>query len=155
MSFFCLLTNANNSHIVSEIARSFMQYKEDLSESGIKLTKSRLALLSLLEKVGKPLDAAQLSFMLKGKADQATVYRILDLLTNKGIILKLEFGEGKYRYELKKNHHHHLICQNCGNIEDVEGEYLVSLEAQIRKENGFLVKSHSLEFFGVCKRCQQ
>jgi Fur family transcriptional regulator, ferric uptake regulator len=132
-----------------------MQYKDDLSQSGIKLTKPRLALLSLLEKEGKPLDAAELSFMLKGRADQATVYRILDLLTNKGIILRLEFGEGKYRYELKKNHHHHLICQNCDSIEDVEGEYLISLEAQLRKKSGFFVKSHSLEFFGVCKRCQQ
>lgn len=132
-----------------------MQYKNDLSESGIKLTKSRLALLSLLEKEGKPLDAAQLSFMLKGKADQATVYRILDLLTKKGIILKLEFGEGKYRYELRKNHHHHLICHSCGSIEDIEGEYMANLETQIRKDNGFIVKNHSLEFFGVCKVCQQ
>jgi len=54
------------------------------------------------------------------ETNKVTVYRILDFLFKNQIIERVEFGEGKYRYELKKNHHHHLICTNCGRVQDVE-----------------------------------
>jgi Fur family ferric uptake transcriptional regulator len=86
--------------------------------------------------------------------NKVTVYRIMDYLYQNGIVDKMEFGEGKYRYEIKKNHHHHLICTNCGKIEEVEGDFLKKLEEEIYKTKRFKVKNHSLEFFGLCKDCQ-
>lgn len=132
--------------------------KHILQSSGLKTTEARLALIDLLEREDNPLDVFSIAESLKSsgvEVDQATIYRILDLLTQKGLISKLEFGEGKYRYELQKDHHHHLICQSCGKIEDVEGKFVDEIEKEIKHEKGFLVKSHSLEFFGVCKSCQQ
>lgn len=134
-----------------------MKNKRILQTAGLKSTEARLALINLLKKENDPLDAFSILNNLHSegvKADQATIYRILEILTQKGVIKRLEFGEGKYRYELQKNHHHHLICSSCGKIEDVEGEYLKNLENQIRNKKGFLVKSHSLEFFGLCRNCQ-
>lgn len=134
-----------------------MEHKKLLQESGLKSTSARVALLSLLDREDNPLDALSISKSLNEKGesiDQATVYRILDLLTDKGLITRLEFGEGKFRYEVQKKHHHHLICQNCGRIEDAEGNFIDQIEKEIRLEKGFLVKSHSLEFFGLCKNCQ-
>lgn len=134
-----------------------MEHKKLLQESGLKSTSARVALLSLLDHEDNPLDALSISKSLNEKGesiDQATVYRILDLLTDKGLITRLEFGEGKFRYEVQKKHHHHLICQNCGRIEDAEGNFIDQIEKEIRLEKGFLVKSHSLEFFGLCKNCQ-
>lgn len=131
-----------------------MNKQKTLHDKGLKTTSARIAVLSLLEKQKNPTDVLSIVENLNNQADQATVYRIVDLLTKKGIISRLEFGEGKYRYELQKSHHHHLICENCGGIEDVEGDYINEIENEIRHKKGFLVKSHSLEFFGICKNCQ-
>lgn len=133
------------------------QQKQLLQESGLKSTEARIALLNLFDREKNPLDVFSIAESLKSSGvemDQATVYRVLDVLTQKGLISRLEFGEGKYRYELPKTHHHHLICQNCGKIEDVEGNFVEKIEEGIKIKNGFLIKSHSLEFFGLCKNCQ-
>ncbi len=134
-----------------------MKQKNLLQESGLKSTEARIALLNLLDKEDNPLDVYSIAESLRARGvvvDQATIYRILDVLTEKGLISRLEFGEGKYRYELQKSHHHHLVCQNCGKIEDTEGNFIDQIENEIRANKGFLVKSHSLEFFGICKNCQ-
>lgn len=142
------MTNANYSHIVWN-----MNKQRILQQKGLKVTPARVALLELLDDQTNPVDALTIVRRLDDEADQATVYRILDVLTSKGLINRLEFGEGKYRYELLKNDHHHLICQNCGSITDVEDKYMKKIEKEIKNKKGFLVKSHSLEFFGVCYRC--
>lgn len=131
-----------------------MNKQNILKEKGLKTTTARIAVLNLLEEENNPTDVITIAKGLSDQADQATVYRTLEILTNKGIINRLEFGEGKYRYEIQKNHHHHLICTNCNKIEDVEGELIGEIEKGIKEKKGFLVKSHSLEFFGLCKNCQ-
>lgn len=134
------------------------QQKQLLQDSGLKSTEARIALLNLFDREKNPLDVFSIVESLRSSGvemDQATVYRVLDVLTQKGLISKLEFGEGKYRYEMQKEDHHHLICSSCGKIEDIEDRKMEEFEAEIKKKKGFLVKSHSLEFFGVCKRCQK
>ena len=125
-----------------------------LKEKGLKATTARIAVLDLLDKENNPTDVVTIADKLNTQTDQATIYRILDVLTQKEIINKLEFGEGKYRYEINSHDHHHLICNNCGRIEDIEDKYMEKFEKEIKDKKGFLVKSHSLEFFGVCKPCQ-
>lgn len=133
------------------------QQKQLLQELGLKSTEARIALLNLLDKEDNPLDVYSITESLKSdgvEVDPATVYRILDILTVKGLIVRLEFGEGKYRYEMQKEDHHHLICSSCGKIEDIEDRKMEEFEAEIKRKKGFMVKSHSLEFFGICKKCQ-
>jgi Fur family ferric uptake transcriptional regulator len=132
--------------------------KDELKASNLKATPARVGVMKFLESVGNPADAETILRDLNKEginADPATIYRILDILYKKGLIQKIELGEGKYRYEKSENHHHHLICTNCGKIEDIEGDFVSNLENKIREKNGFLVKSHSLEFFGLCKNCQK
>jgi len=131
--------------------------KDELKASNLKVTPARIGVMRFLESVSKPADAETILKDLNKEGinpDPATIYRILDILSGKGLIQKIELGEGKYRYEKSENHHHHLICTNCGKIEDVKADFVSNLEGQIREKNGFLVKSHSLEFFGLCKNCQ-
>ena len=123
--------------------------------SKLKNTPSRLAILSILKEKNIPLDALQISKLVKDKADLATVYRTLETFYNNGLINKLEFGEGKYRYEIKKKDHHHLICGNCKKIEDVEDKFMSDWEKEIKIKKGFLVNRHALEFFGLCSSCQK
>ena len=131
--------------------------KKELRQADIKVTTARMAVIEFLESLTSPADVSSILKYLKDKnfsTDQATVYRILDLFYKKGIIQRIELGEGKYRYEKSNKHHHHLICSNCGKIEDIEGDFVSDIESQIRKKSGFLVKSHALEFFGICSNCQ-
>jgi Fur family transcriptional regulator, ferric uptake regulator len=125
-----------------------------LKEKGLKSTNARVAVLDFLEEQRNPTDVYSIAEELNQVADQATIYRILEILTKNGIVNRLEFGEGKYRYELQRDHHHHMICENCGSIEDVEGAFVEELEKEIKDKKGFRVKSHSLEFFGICSDCQ-
>lgn len=131
--------------------------KDELKASNLKVTPARVGVMRFLESVGDPADADTIlkDLIKEGiNADPATIYRILDILHRRDLIQRIELGEGKYRYEKSENHHHHLICTNCGKIEDVKADFLSNLEGQIREKNGFLVKNHSLEFFGLCKNCQ-
>lgn len=123
--------------------------------SGLKNTPSRLAILSALQKENKPLDVLEIFALTKNKADLATVYRTLETFFGNGLINRIEFGEGKYRYELKRIDHHHLICLDCGDIEDVEDKFMKDWEKEIKAKRGFSVKNHSLEFFGICRNCQK
>jgi Fur family transcriptional regulator, ferric uptake regulator len=129
---------------------------QSLKDFGIKSTDSANAVLAILERKGEPLDVSTIADNLKNdglSTDLVTVYRILNKFYEKGLATRIEIGEGKYRYEIQKKHHHHLICQNCGKIEDIEVDFIEEIEKKIKNKKGFLVKSHSLEFFGICKSC--
>ncbi|HYM65254.1 MAG TPA: Fur family transcriptional regulator [Candidatus Sulfotelmatobacter sp.] len=132
--------------------------KDELKDNNLKVTPARISVMRYLENTQNPADAEMIVGQLKNEgisADPATVYRILDIFYKKGIIQKIELGEGKYRYERSKNHHHHLLCTNCGRVEDVEGDFISKMQNDIREKTGFLVKNHSLEFFGLCPDCQK
>lgn len=131
--------------------------KVHLQDSGLKGTKPRLAVLHVLEEQHRPLDVAEILHGLEEHhiaADQATVYRILDTFTQKGLIERLEFHEGKFRYERAGEDHHHLICESCGKVEDMSDCNIGELEKDVKKKKGFQVKRHALEFYGLCQQCQ-
>jgi Fur family transcriptional regulator, ferric uptake regulator len=123
--------------------------------SGLKNTPSRLAILSVLEKGKYPLDALQVYKAVKNNTDLATVYRTLETFSENGLVDKFDLEEGKYRYEIKKKHHHHLVCEACGRIEDIFSNDVFALEKEIKSKYEFLVKRHALEFFGLCRSCQK
>ena len=79
-----------------------------------------------------------------------TVYRTLDLLGGLGIVRRLDLGDGA-RYELAENHHHHVICESCGDISEFEECPLDP--GRLSFGNGFEVRSHSIEVYGRCAAC--
>ncbi len=131
---------------------------DKLKNVGLKITKARLSVLAILAEVSRPVDVDEIERVLKKKriaADQATIYRVLDALYQNKLIIRLDFHEGKFRYELKSDDdHHHLICQNCGRTEDVVDCPVNELDKKIFSQKQFVVKQHALEFFGLCRQCQ-
>ncbi len=122
-----------------------------------KRTPARVKIVEFLSSSSSPVDVSEIISFLREEnlnTNKVTVYRTMDLLFANGFIDKLEFGEGKFRYEIKKGDHHHLVCTDCGSVEDVEDRYMEKLEKEIYQNNNFKVKHHSLEFFGICKNCQ-
>ncbi len=84
-----------------------------------------------------------------------TAYRTLELFKDLGFIQKVQFQDKTARYELIKEneHHHHLVCIKCGNVEDIEINE-ESFVRQVEKQSAFKVQRHALEFFGFCIKCQ-
>ena len=132
--------------------------KEELREIDLKVTPARLEILRFLERSNSPMDVVTIKSYLdkkKIKTDLVTVFRIINTFTEKGITKQISFNEGKFRYELaSKKDHHHLICKNCGSVEDISDCNIENLEKDIQIKKEFKVESHSLEFFGQCRSCQ-
>jgi Fe2+ or Zn2+ uptake regulation protein len=129
----------------------------DLKKVGLKETKGRNEVLKLLQTERTPVDVALISAHLKKSRlflNCATIYRILRVFCQKGIAKRIEFQEGKFRYELNRDDHHHLICEGCGKIEDISYCPLTQMENQIKHDKNFIIKRHAFEIFGVCKQCQ-
>jgi Fe2+ or Zn2+ uptake regulation protein len=129
-----------------------------LKSKGLRKTKLRILLLEILLKSAEPLSAENLieATIKKGvKTNKTSVYRQLLILKREKIIREVRLGENRKRYEIfPENHHHHLVCVDCGHIEDVDAEKdLCYLEKKIAQEKKFKVENHSLEFFGLCAKC--
>lgn len=136
------------------ITNSFIS---QLKSIGYKLTAPRVEIIKVLSSTD-PLSAQEVFELLKFKGlnvDLVTAYRTLELFKDLGFVQKVQFEDKTARYELTREneHHHHLICIKCGEIEDVEINEQ-SLADQIEVKSAFKVQRHSLEFFGFCKNCQ-
>ena len=136
--------------------------RKQLHEGGYKLTPQREAtVLVLLENDKDHMSAEEIYMLVKQKSPEiglATVYRTLEMLTDLKIIDKISFNDGVSRYDLRKegaqHFHHHLLCLECGAIEEIEEDLLGDVEKIVEKRFNFLVKDHRLTFHGVCRKCQ-
>ena len=81
-----------------------------------------------------------------------TVYRTLRLFGELGIVRRLDLGDGA-RYELAEDHHHHMICESCGDISEFE-ECPLDPELLPVGSYGFEVRAHSIEVYGRCAGCR-
>lgn len=116
---------------------------------GYKGTPQRLAVLEALaaeqhQSIGELRERCP-------KVGMVTVYRTLDLLTEEGLVRRLDLGDGP-RYELAENHHHHMICESCGDISEFE-ECPLDTE-RLPPDAAFEIRSHSVEVYGRCAVCK-
>lgn len=142
-------------------SRDFENLKEELKKKGYKLTPQRRAIVdTIIVNKGKHLTAEEIYDEVKIACPEiglATVYRTILLLEEMGIVYKLDLNDGCSRYELahinETHRHHHLVCNNCGKVIEVEDDLLEDLELQIEKVYKFKILDHSVKFFGVCDCC--
>ncbi len=115
---------------------------------GYKATPQRMAVLrALAEEQHQSLEEIHARCPEVGLV---TVYRTLDLLGELGIVRRLDLGDGA-RYEMAEDHHHHMICESCGDISEFEK---CPLDPRLLPAgDGFKVRSHSLEVYGRCAAC--
>ena len=85
-----------------------------------------------------------------------TVYRTLEILAELKLICELHAGGSCRSYTISTpQHHHHLICSNCGIVIDFTSYDLSELEQSLSKESKFRIDGHLLELFGLCQTCQK
>jgi len=127
-----------------------------LRQAGYKATAGRIGLLKLLKNSGKPLSIQELAKKLSEvKIDQATIYRVLTVLEEIGVVRQVNLLHGHADYEfVREDDHHHLICTKCRRVEDVAGcDDGVTRQVLRRSTNFAAITQHSFEFFGICKSC--
>lgn len=135
--------------------------KELLKSGGSKLTPQRLSILDvIIEQEGNHLTIEEIYEIVKKNKPQigvATVYRTIQLFDELGLVTKLDLNDGLYRYEInheeEMHNHHHLICNNCSKVLEVDGDLLDEVEKKIETEYNFKILDHSLKFFGLCQDC--
>lgn len=133
-----------------------LEMRTVLRKSGYKATSPRLAILQMFKKTKQPLSAQEMIALLPYGIDQATVYRTLKSLREKGIIKQIDLRHNHAHYELADiDEHHHLICLRCGRIEDVHKCGIENLQETILKNSKHFaeIRQHALEFYGICKSC--
>ncbi len=133
----------------------------ELKRRKLRITSQREAVLSIfIENKGEHLTADEVYEKLSHKnshISKATIYRSVELLREMNFLSKINFGDGLERYEVRDAHthqHHHLICNECGKVYEIEEDLLDDLEKLIGKRTGFKIVDHQLNFYGVCPRCQ-
>ena len=121
-----------------------------LYERGYKMTPQRKQILKIFVEHPEHLSAEDVYGILREQDSEiglATVYRALDLLSELGILVQIDFGDGCARYELNTadpnvHHHHHLICLKCKKVIEFDEDLLDELEEVISKKSGFQILNH-------------
>ena len=128
------------------------------TETRLHRTRPREQVLLFFSKHRLPVTIAAAHQALKKTGiDLASVYRSVNVFCQKGVLTAVDSVPKGKRYELSDHfraHHHHLICQTCGKIEDFEDCFARLVERKIQKAKKFTVKNHDFRFFGLCGACQ-
>ena len=127
-----------------------------LREAGYKITPPRLAVLEIILREGEHLNPGEIlrrAQAIHPHTGRATVYRTLELLTQLGIVRPIYVGENGPTYIPAEGGHHHLVCSQCGKIVDFDQCVADSMERELETRFGFHIRSHLLEFYGVCADC--
>lgn len=131
--------------------------KDHLAKHQLKLTRQREYILQAFLQ-NEHITAEQMYRLLAKKDPHiglATIYRTLNLFCEAGLAQARHFGsQTQYDNVAHKGHHDHLICTGCGKIVEFENAEIERLQEQVANRNGFTIKTHKLELYGLCSHCR-
>jgi Fur family ferric uptake transcriptional regulator len=136
-----------------------MSKSTDLKSMGLKATFPRLKILELFEKAEiRHLTADDVHRLLLSEnmdIGLATVYRVLTQFEQAGLLERHHFESGKAVFETKVGHHHdHLVCIDCGRVEEFFDEEIERRQKKIAKERGFAIHEHALYLYAECVKAE-
>ena len=140
-------------------AKKAEEVREELQELGYRLTPQRQLILTAIHESDDHISAEEIHTRVCAKyphVNISTVYRTLELLKNLGLVTETDLDSGRYRYHYAdKGHHHHLICEKCNAIIDVDESLFLSIQHTLFIKYGFHANMNHLAIFGRCTKCQQ
>jgi Fur family ferric uptake transcriptional regulator len=134
-----------------------MSTSHDLKSAGLKATVPRLKIINLFEtsKV-RHLTAEDVYKMLLTEGldiGLATVYRVLTQFEQAGLLVRHHFESGKAVFELNEGKHHdHLVCMQCGRVEEFYDPEIEKRQMKVAKERGFAISEHALYLYADCTK---
>jgi Fur family ferric uptake transcriptional regulator len=132
-----------------------MSNAQDLKTIGLKATAPRLKILDLFEKsLVRHLSAEDVYRLLIAEGldiGLATVYRVLTQFEQAGLLKRLHFESGKAVFELNdESHHDHLVCLQCGRVEEFYDAEIEKRQNKVARERGFSIHDHALSLYADC-----
>lgn len=136
-----------------------MNFQEKLNQKGLRFTRPRQVILSILETALVPLSAQTIHKQASEKKEKiglVTVYRTLDLLDEFGLVRRVHSQDECHGYVLASpGHHHHLVCRSCKKAVEFPGsDDLSGIVQRVQRQTGYQVSDHLLELYGLCPTCQ-
>ena len=136
-----------------------MTHAEELKSSGLKATLPRIKILEVFQRTERRhLTAEDVFKMLLAEGADiglATVYRVLMQFEQAGLLLRSNFESGKAVFELNEGEHHdHLVCLDCGRVEEFFDPEIEQRQRTIAVQRGFELREHSLALYARCTKAQ-
>ena len=133
--------------------------KSILHKENLRFTNKRLEIWEEISDSTEHRDAEDIYNSLRKRkvnVSRATVYRTIDILVKNNLVRKLDLGDGRSRYENKMGiaHHDHIVCIQCGRIDEFMDENIERLQDEIAKEYQFKIVRHIHQLFGLCRDCR-
>jgi Fur family ferric uptake transcriptional regulator len=130
---------------------------DELKSTGLKATLPRLKILEIFQKGAQRHMTAEDVFrvLLQDRSDigLATVYRVLTQFEQAGILSRSHFESGKAVYELNEGQHHdHLVCLDCGKVEEFYDAEIERRQHAVAKDKGFAIADHALSLYANCTK---
>ena len=130
---------------------------ERLREAGERVTRQRIAVADALGAVGRQVSAQELYRRLRPRdpsIGRATVFRTLEALVAAGVARRLELDGHVYGYvACRPEHHHHLACDRCGRVEEIDEAYIRPVAERVALDLGFRIDDARVDFYGLCASC--
>lgn len=159
-----ITSNENHNQNTSFVSTRSLdkEVEKRLSDHDVRYTSGRKTVVSAMADAEGPLSAAELHETIEGTLPLSSIYRSLTVLEETGVLSPHHGTKGLTRYELAewlKGHHHHLVCVECGAVEDVEvteqhERQVGTVVSEISAQAEFSPLNHALEIEGRCSRCQ-
>ena len=131
---------------------------EALQEIGYRLTPQRMMILEAIADSDGHTSAEEILAQVRRRyphVNISTVYRTLELLKSLGLVTETDMGGGRFRYHpADKGHHHHLICEQCNSVIDIEESVFSQLKRALVKDYNFKANLNHLAIFGRCDKCR-
>jgi len=128
-----------------------------LRDAGGRVTRQRLLVADALSTVARQVTAQELYERLRRhdpRIGRATVFRTLEALVAAGVARRLEQDGHVYGYvACRPEHHHHLACDRCGRVEEIDEGYVAPVAERVSLDLGFTIDDARMDFYGRCSRC--
>ena len=131
---------------------------EEARRQGLRMTRQRRKILQALCELSGHASAERIHEMVaksEDDVDLSTVYRTLERLRDLRILSQTDLGRGCAEYEIVAGQpHHHLVCQRCGRVIDLDHRFLAPMAEAIREDLGFEPVLDHFAIFGLCQECR-
>jgi Fur family ferric uptake transcriptional regulator len=135
------------------------RWLSQLRQEGYRLTGARSIIVEILANTNVALDASEVHKIANQKYPAiglVSVYRTLSILEELGLIQRIHQPDKCQAYISAFTSHQHLIlCNQCGRVEFFTGDDIGELVKRVEVESNYRVQGHWLQFFGICKQCQE
>lgn len=135
-----------------------LELVRSLRRAGHRLTPQRESVLAVIADSDGHLSAEDILARVRERypyLNKSAVYRSLDLLTDLALITRTDLGHGRVEYELHSHpHHHHLVCNSCKEVRQIDHAVLAALERKLEVDFGFRPDLDHFAIFGTCRKCR-